>query len=142
MSMFDDIQKNFEAIQKEFNSYPVAKPLPLEVESIGPLPIALSYSDTQFEILKRYIQDFEATLDKDHEVGLMLTHFGQSVTMVVEEIGYEESVLMVFKGTVNGMPATLIQHVSQLNFLLTSVPCEPDVPKRKIGFSAPQAEEE
>lgn len=42
---------------------------------------------------------------------------------------------MVFKGYVNGRMSTLIQHVSQLNFLLTSVPKEPDKPKRKIGFS-------
>lgn len=132
MSMLDGFVPNLDLVNSIADTF----------DNMGPIPAALTYSDTQFEILKRYIQDFEATLDKDHEVGLMLTHFGQSVTMVVEEIGYEESVLMVFRGTVNGTPATLIQHVSQLNFLLTSVPCEPDVPKRKIGFSAPQTEEE
>ena len=51
------------------------------------------------------------------------------------EIGYKKSVLMVFKGIVNGNPATLIQHINQLSFLLTAVPGqEPEKPKHKIGF--------
>lgn len=69
----------------------------------------------------------------------MFTHFGHSVMMQVIEIGYEEPVLMVFRGYVDGRLSTLIQHVSQLNFLLTSVPKAPDRPKRRIGFSSPQA---
>lgn len=101
-------------------------------------PIAYSYSDTQFEVLKRYIVNFENSLDSEHEVGIMLTNFGQSITMQVTEIGYEKSVLMVFKGYVNGKFSTLIQHVSQLNFLLMSIEKEPDRPKRLIGFTAPK----
>ena len=101
-------------------------------------PIAYSYSDTQFEILSKHIKAFEETLDAEHEVGLMFTNFGHSVTMQVTEISYEESVLMIFKGYVNGKMSTLIQHVSQLNFLLTAVQKEPDRPKRAIGFSAPR----
>lgn len=93
------------------------------------------YSDAQFEKLKRYIQAFESHLDPDHEVGLMFTNFGESVTMQVTDINYEEPVLMIFRGYVNGAMSTLIQHVTQLNFLLTSVPKEPDRPKRPIGFA-------
>ncbi|MCM1224428.1 MAG: DUF6173 family protein [Lachnospiraceae bacterium] len=105
---------------------------------IEPIPLTYSYSDTQFEILSKYIKDFEQALDENHEVGLILTNFGQSVTMQVTEIGYEKSVLMIFKGYVNGRMSTLIQHVSQLNFLLTSVEKEPDRPKRTIGFHLPE----
>lgn len=100
-------------------------------------PIAYSYSDTQFEILRDYIEQFENSLDSEHEVGILLTNFGQSVMMQVTEISYEKSVLMVFKGYVNGKMSTLIQHVSQLNFLLTSIEKEPDRPKRVIGFVPP-----
>ena len=102
---------------------------------IDPPPIAYSYSDTQFEIIKDYVLEFQRNLDDEHDVGLMLTNFGNTVLMNVTSIGYEKSVLMIFKGYVEGREATLIQHVSQLNFLLTSVPKEPDVPKRRIGFS-------
>lgn len=106
------------------------------------MPHWYMWSDTQFEIIKDYIENFEASLDDEHEVGLMLTNFGQSILMQVTDVWYEKSVLMVFKGIVNGNPATLIQHINQLNFLLTSVPrSEPEKPKRKIGFQVPDDEE-
>lgn len=99
------------------------------------MPHWYMWSDTQFEIIKKYIEEFEDSLDNEHEVGLMLTNFGQSVLMQVLEIGYEKSVLMVFKGIVNGNPATLIQHINQLSFMLTTIPRqEPEKPKKKIGF--------
>lgn len=117
---------------------------PLKTEpfliDVDQVPAAYSYSDTQYEIIKEYIQEFEESLDDEHEVGVMLTNFGHSVTMQVTEISYEKSVLMIFRGYVNGVKATLIQHVSQLNFLLTSVPKESGRPKRRIGFLPPGEE--
>lgn len=104
-------------------------------------PAAYSFSDTQFDIIKKYILEFQKSLDQEHDIGLLLTNFGQSILMEVTQIGYEESVLMVFRGYVNGQMSTLIQHISQLNFLLTSVPRNPEVPKRKIGFTANWASE-
>ena len=99
------------------------------------MPTQHMWADSQFEILKKYITEFEAGLDDEHEVGVMLTNFGQSVLMSVTNITYEYSVLMVFKGFVNGREATLIQHINQLNFRLTTIEKEPDRPKRRIGFS-------
>lgn len=101
-----------------------------------PLPVARQYADTQFQIIKRYILEFQQSLDSAHDVGLLLTNFGNSVLMEVTQIGYEGSVLMVFKGFVNDRESTLIQHISQINFLLTSVSKDPDTPKRQIGFTA------
>lgn len=115
-----------------FNPYLDLTP---KIPDFQPAPIAYSYSDTQFEIIKDYVLEFQQSLDDEHDVGLMLTNFGQSMLMNVTHIGYEKSVLMVFRGFVNGTEATLIQHVSQLNFLLMAVPKEPDVPHRTIGFS-------
>ena len=106
--------------------------------NIDPLPVAYSYSDTQVEIIKKYILAYQQSLDPDREVALLLTHFGNSILMEVTHIGYEESVLVVFKGYVNGKESVLIQHVSQLNFLLTSVPKEPEAPRRQIGFTLPK----
>lgn len=111
----------------------LAKPV---IAHLNPTPISLSYSDTQFEILQEYIQNFEKTLAPEHEIALLLTNFGQSISMIVTEISYEESVLIVFKGYVRGKMSTLIQHVSQLNFLITSVEKEPNRPKHIIGFTA------
>ena len=83
----------------------------------------------------KYIREFEQTLDGDHEVGMLLTHFGQNILLNVSYVGYELPVLMVFKGYVNGQEATLVQHVNQLSFLLTSVPKESGRQKRTIGFA-------
>ena len=107
----------------------------LPVIDYNDIPSNFMWSDTQFELIKKYITDFEDNLDNEHEVGVMLTNFGQSVVMQVTEIGYEKSVLMIFKGYVNGQRATLIQHVNQLNFLLVASPRkEPEMPKQRIGF--------
>lgn len=133
MSEVDVMYNNF-----DFNA--INKIVSEQLDNIEPVPLTYSYSDTQFEILCKYIKDFESGLDSEHEVGLLLTNFGHSVTMHVTEIGYEKSVLMIFKGYVNGKMSTLIQHISQLNFLLTSVPKENDRPKRPIGFFPPTVE--
>lgn len=111
------------------------------IVEVPPPPIAYSFSDTQFEIIKKYVLDFQSQLDGEHDVGVMLTNFGSTVLMEVTEIGYEKSVLMVFKGYVNGRMSTLIQHINQLNFLLTSVPKALEEPHRTIGFTASWAEQ-
>ena len=110
-----------------------------EIE-IPDMPTHHMWSDTQFEIIRNHIEMFEHTLDSEHEVGVMLTNFGQSVLMQVTEVSYEESVVLIFRGYVNGKLSTLIQHINQLSFLLTSVEKEPDRPKRKIGFVLPDIE--
>lgn len=109
----------------------------IEMPDIEPLPFAYSYSDTQFEIIKKYIQEYEKTLDSEHEVALRLTNFGQNICMQVEDIGYEKSVLLIFKGYVNGKKSILIQHINQLNFLLTSIEKNPNKSKKPIGFFVP-----
>ena len=58
-------------------------------------PISMSWSNTQFEIIKEYILDYQNTLDNEHDVGIMLTNFGTTILMEITEIGYEESVLKV-----------------------------------------------
>lgn len=126
MTFLDDFKSNIENNMKALE------------EINNELPTNYMFSDAQFEIIKKYIQEFEEKLDKEHNVGVMLTNFGQSVLMEVNEITYERSVVLIFKGWVNGHYSTLIQHINQLNFLLTAVPTEENKPKRKIGFTAPQ----
>lgn len=92
-------------------------------------------ADFQHEILMEYIKEFESELNDDEEVALQLTSFGQSVLLQVTEIGYYNPSIISFYGYVNDRPAQLIQHVSQLNFLLTSAPkLDPNKPAKRIGF--------
>lgn len=92
-----------------------------------------------YEVIMRRIKEFEQNLDSDHEVAVKLASFGQAVTMTVTGIGYSNPSTLVFYGLVGDQPATLIQHMTQLNFLLLAVKKpDPEKPPRRIGFSAPK----
>lgn len=92
-------------------------------------------ADYQCEVLMGRIKDFEDSLDDDHEAVLKLTAFGQSITLAVTDIEYSNPYLLVFHGSTDTGPATLIQSVSQLNFLIQAVPkADPKKPARRVGF--------
>lgn len=94
-----------------------------------------THADWKYEKIIEQIHDFEEDLDDDHEIALKLASFGTSVTMIVTSIGYQNPDMLYFYGFVNGKDAQLIQHVSQLNFLITSVEREDkSKPARRIGF--------
>lgn len=106
---------------------------PIEIDT----PLQHMFVDEQFRIIKKYIQEYEESLDSEHEVGVMMTNFGQSIIMQVTQITYEEPVLLIFRGYVNGKMSTLIQHMNQLNFLLTAIDKVDKKPKNPIGFIVP-----
>ncbi len=82
------------------------------------------------------IQQFDAQLDNRLEVGMKLVTFGQAVTFSVTRLGYTDPSLIHFYGRLdNGQPVELVQHVSQISFLLTAIPrLHPEQPKALIGF--------
>ena len=107
-----------------------------DIENYEPIDFRNYYNaDYQYELICEDIKDFQDNLDDEHEVGMQLASFGQSIILNVTEIGYSNPSLIHFYGNYNGHPAHLIQHVSQLSFLLLSIPkAEPDKPARRIGF--------
>lgn len=111
----------------------------MESPAIGALDVRNYHmADYSYEVIMDRVKEFEEGLDSDHEVGVMLASFGQSVTMTVTDIGYSNPSTLVFYGYVKSDPATLIQHISQLNFLLIAVPkADPEKPPRRIGFAPP-----
>ncbi|MED1792903.1 DUF6173 family protein [Brevibacillus nitrificans] len=86
--------------------------------------------------LIRIINEFDESLDQDHEVGMRLVTFGQAITFHVTEIGYFNPHLIRFIGRLeDGSSVELVQHTSQISFLLMAVKrLNPDVPKQPIGF--------
>lgn len=93
------------------------------------------HADYQYEIICKDIKSFQDELDDDHEVALLLAAFGQSVLLKVNGIGYSNPSIIHFYGYVNGNKAHLIQHVSQLSFLIMAVAKDdPSKPPRRIGF--------
>jgi len=81
-----------------------------------------------------YVIEFEKDLDEDHELGARLVSFGSTVTFHVQHISYTLPSLITFQGiTESNEKVQLVQHISQLSFLLVSVPKLAQKPRR-IGF--------
>ncbi len=82
------------------------------------------------------INQFDDGLNDELEVGLKLVSFGQTITFHVSGIGFYNPSLVVFAGlTDDGNRVELVQHVSQISFVLIALPkLKPEQPKNKIGF--------
>ncbi|CUH84645.1 DUF6173 family protein [Thalassovita mediterranea] len=88
-----------------------------------------------YERLVLYIQNFEQTLDQDHEVAMGFA--GSSAgAMRIEGLGYFDPDLITYYGSdETGARTQLVQHVSQLNVMLRALPKQPEAPEAKrIGF--------
>jgi len=87
-----------------------------------------------YERLGEYIKKFESELDEEHEIGVRLVSFGQTIVFHVENIGYYGPDIITFYGNnEKGEKLQLIQNLSQLSFLLIAVKKLQDKPRR-IGF--------
>lgn len=80
--------------------------------------------------------NYQNNLPDPTDVALNIVQFNQSTIILVDAIGYIGYNLIKFVGKdSSGNPLELVQHVSQLNFLLTVVQKPaPTIPKRQIGF--------
>lgn len=88
-----------------------------------------------YERLILYIQNFEKTLDGDHEVAMGFTG-GDAGVMRIEGMGYFDPDIITFYGSDGaGARTQLVQHVSQLNVMLRALPKSvEDKPANRIGF--------
>jgi hypothetical protein len=95
-----------------------------------------------YKRLKKWIESFDSQLKQEQEVGIQLVNFGQTVVFHLEGMRYCDPSMISFKGKLeNGQPVELIQHVSQISILLTSLPRKnPNEPKKAIGFQSQNAE--
>lgn len=84
--------------------------------------------------LHQAISEFDKTIDDSDEVALKLVSFGGESTLSVDGVGAIGKTLVRFTGKYNGRAATIIQNVSQVNFLLYSKPRNIQQPRRTIGF--------
>lgn len=96
-----------------------------------------NYASEFYNRLVRLINDFNKSLDDNHEVGARLVNFGQTITFHIENIGFWNPSLICFNGyTENGDPIELIQHVTQISILLMKMKrLTTSEPKRPIGFA-------
>ena len=86
-----------------------------------------------YERIARQIQTFEDELSSDEEIGLRLVATPDSI-MHVDDVGYHGPDMLIFYGTnEHGRAMRLLQHMTQLNVLLTAVPKKQETAQR-IGF--------
>ncbi|MBQ6837198.1 MAG: hypothetical protein IJM96_08580 [Clostridia bacterium] len=109
-----------------------------EVKQEEKKPRNYALADWKYEKIREEVEAFQAELsdDDDVDVCLALTAFGSGTVMQVTNIGYQNPDILYFYGYVNGNKAQIIQHMSQLNFMLmTARRADPAQPPRRIGFS-------
>lgn len=89
-----------------------------------------------YEQLVERIKKFDNSINEDYEIGVKLACYGTPFQFYLTGLGYENPYLIIFKGLLeDGSPIELLQHVSQINFVLIKLrKQEPEKPKRKIGF--------
>lgn len=113
-------------------------------EAVTDKPLAQkSPAEWAYERLILYIQNFEKTLDEEHEVAMGFTG-GDAGVLRIEGMGFFDPDVITFYGSdPEGAKTQLVQHVSQLNVMLRALPKEVEeaAPKR-IGFRLAKALEE
>jgi len=110
--------------------------------SAGTPPTYANPAEWMYQRLKKYIKEFEAHLDDDHEVGAHLVSFGHELTFHVQDMGYHGPDIITFYGKNDrGEDVQLIQHTSQLSVLLVAVRKQQEKPRR-IGFVLDQKDGE
>ena len=98
-----------------------------------------SPAEWAYERLILYIQNFEETLDNEHEIAMGFTG-AQAGVMRIEGMGFFDPDIITFYGSdPTGAKTQQIQHVSQLNVILRALPkqVEEAAPER-IGFRLAQ----
>lgn len=89
-----------------------------------------------FVRLSKLIQEFEANLNRDEEIGASVVGLPGDGTMQILDVGFWGPDLIMFFGrNTDGKPVRLIQHYTQLNVVLSAVKKPEDQAEpNRIGF--------
>jgi len=98
-----------------------------------------SPAEWAYERLIVYIQNFEKTLDNEHEVAMGFTGADAGV-MRIEGMGFFDPDIVTFYGSdPAGTKTQLVQHYSQLNVMLRALPKQVEQAEpTRIGFRLAQ----
>ena len=100
-----------------------------------------SPAQDMFENIVERIQKFEENLPNDMQAAGNLVN-GPGVTFLINKVAYMDPNIILFSGLLpeSGAAVELVQHISQLNLLLTALPRMDDTtkPRREIGFQPPK----
>lgn len=126
--------------ERDMTEYNVAIPVvptgyKIQPETIGAVSQrGISSEEGVYKSLQESFEQFETELDTDHEIALRLVSFGKEIDFRPEKIGFTVPNLITFSGVTDfGERVQLVQHVSQLNYMLRAVKKLHDQPAR-IAF--------
>ncbi|WBU56901.1 DUF6173 family protein [Paracoccus sediminicola] len=90
-----------------------------------------------FDHLQTRVKHFQDTLPENYELGIQLANFGGSRAVHVRGMGFRNPNIIEFYGLLDGKTqVAVVQHVSQLNFMLVAVPPAAEKEPYRIGFGA------
>jgi len=100
----------------------------------------MGFADVFCEQIIRELNVFDSELDDKHDVGMHLFSYGGIEPFHVSSVGYQNPYLIYFYGQLSdGSPVQLIQHVSQISFVLIKMKrSDPEKAKTPIGFRHPE----
>lgn len=129
VSHFDELMKT---AAKQYG-YARLQPVRNIIAEAAEANLASEFHARLMEMVERFI----ASLDEEHEVGVRLVSFGQTVVFHLHSIGYYNPSLITFYGfDDDDNQVQLIQHVSQISILLQKLPrIDPD--RQLFGFPIP-----
>ena len=133
MSIFDKV------VSEIHKAAPVSTYNPNVRVDLPNLNLAINNANYASEFHRRlceYIIDFEESLQEDEEIAIKLVSFGETIIVYIEDIGYNNPSLISFVGSLStGERVNLIQHVTQLSFLLIATKTiKPQDERRRIGY--------
>ena len=89
-----------------------------------------------FQYLMKKVEEHQSNLKSDEELGIKLANFGEASQIHIRNIGYKNPNIIEFYGiNLDGSTVMLIQHISQLNFMLVTMKTFSEKAYR-IGFKA------
>jgi hypothetical protein len=122
---------------KNYLNFDIIKNIPIEsVVNISQLE-SIDPAERFYSRVCSYFINFEAGLDEEHEIGVRLVSFGNSVVFHILDLDYSGPDIITFYGqNEEGQKIQLIQNMSQFSVLLCALPKLEEKPKR-IGFNLP-----
>jgi hypothetical protein len=105
----------------------------IQTEKTGAAHGRINSEEGVYKAIREYFEQFEAELDSRHEIAMCLASFGKDVDFRPEKVVFYMPSLITFIGVNDsGEKVQLVQHISQLSYLLRAVEKLNEVPTRIV----------
>ncbi|WP_292051551.1 MULTISPECIES: DUF6173 family protein [unclassified Brevundimonas] len=139
--MTEPLPKADPAMFSDCGAEPCPQPItsdPANADAVQDLSVRMRDNPAEwaFVRLSKLIQEFEANLNKDEEIGASVVGLPGDGTMQILDVGYWGPDLIMFFGrNADGKPVRLIQHYAQMNVVLSAIKKpENQAEPNRIGF--------